>query len=185
MNELRKGSCKLDGVFLCCPFPTRCLGWNLELSWVSFWGFPIYLLPTQCSLQLVKQIFLLIAKQRQWRHVVTDVQTDCRGPWFIFMSFKVAWRRVAQFCYWNVNYITFQLLGIGFSTNSLNVNISFWIPIFKPRTLIITLYHPNFKGLNGKFCRCPAYGFIKPSCSLSNIFLCSAHATATYHWTSF
>ena len=21
------------------PFPTRCLGWDLELNWVSFWGF--------------------------------------------------------------------------------------------------------------------------------------------------
>ena len=28
-----------DGVFLCCLFPTRCLGWDLGLNWVSFGGF--------------------------------------------------------------------------------------------------------------------------------------------------
>ena len=27
-----------DGIFLCCPFPTRCLGWDLGLNWVGFWG---------------------------------------------------------------------------------------------------------------------------------------------------
>ena len=28
----------LDGVFCAVLFPTRCLGWDLGLNWVSFWG---------------------------------------------------------------------------------------------------------------------------------------------------
>ena len=40
--------------------------------------------------------FLLTAEQRQWRHDVADVQSDCREPWFILTSFKVMLRRVAQ-----------------------------------------------------------------------------------------
>ena len=30
--------------FYAVPFPTRCLGWDLGLNWVSFWGFPYVLL---------------------------------------------------------------------------------------------------------------------------------------------
>ena len=33
-----------DGAFLCCSFPTRCLGWDPGLNWVSFWGFSYLLL---------------------------------------------------------------------------------------------------------------------------------------------
>ena len=37
-----------DGVFLCCPFfPKRCLGWDLRLNWVRFWGFSFLLLYQQ------------------------------------------------------------------------------------------------------------------------------------------
>ena len=70
-------------------------------------------------------VFLLTAEQRQWRHDVADVQSDCREPWFILTPFKVMWRRVAQFNYWNVNYITFQWFTIGlFSKYTKNVNIT-------------------------------------------------------------
>ena len=31
--------------------------------------------------------FLLKADQRQWRHDVSDVQSDCRKSWFILTSF--------------------------------------------------------------------------------------------------
>ena len=70
--------------------------------------------------------FLLTAEQRQWRHDVADVQSDCREPWFVLTSSKVMWRRVAQCYYWNVNYITFQWFTIGlFSkfTNKVNIHL--------------------------------------------------------------
>ena len=33
-------------VYCAVLFPTRCLGWDLELNWVSFWGFSYLLFPT-------------------------------------------------------------------------------------------------------------------------------------------
>ena len=30
-----------------CQLPTRCLGWDLELNWVSFWGFSFLLMSTK------------------------------------------------------------------------------------------------------------------------------------------
>ena len=35
-------------------------------------------------------VFLLTAEQRQWRHDVADVQSDCRELWFILKSWDVA-----------------------------------------------------------------------------------------------
>ena len=51
------------------------------------------------------QCFLLTAGQHQRCHDVATFQSDWRGLWFIFMSFKAMWRRVAQCDYWNVNYV--------------------------------------------------------------------------------
>ena len=36
--------CLWSCLILCCPFPTRGLGWDLGLNWVSFWGFSFLLL---------------------------------------------------------------------------------------------------------------------------------------------
>ena len=36
--------------FCAVLFPTRCLGWDLEYNWVSFWGFSFLLFPTYSSL---------------------------------------------------------------------------------------------------------------------------------------
>ena len=36
-------------LFCAVPFPMRCLGWDLELNWVSFWGFIFLLLENSCQ----------------------------------------------------------------------------------------------------------------------------------------
>ena len=53
-------------------------------------------------------VLVLTTEQCHWPHDVADVQSDCRGPWFILTSLKVMWRHVTRCHYWNGNYITFH-----------------------------------------------------------------------------
>ena len=50
-------------------FPTRCLGWDLELIWVSFWAFSFLLLPLTYNAQYWKFAFIVMALQIFWQNV--------------------------------------------------------------------------------------------------------------------
>ena len=45
-----------DGVFCAVLFPTRCLGWDLGLNWVSFWGMSYLLLHSESPYDIKKTI---------------------------------------------------------------------------------------------------------------------------------
>ena len=44
--------------FCAVLFPTRCLGWDLELNWVSFWGFSFLLFYTEWVSEWVRDTAL-------------------------------------------------------------------------------------------------------------------------------
>ena len=61
-------------------FPTRCLGWDLELNWISFWGFSyLLLLP-------------LISPVRQILHLKL-LRCFCRATWKFRIQFSDLWVR--------------------------------------------------------------------------------------------
>ena len=51
--------------FCAVLFPTRCLGWDLELNWVSFWGFSFLLLPYAIIIWS-EVIYLDASRNRSW-----------------------------------------------------------------------------------------------------------------------
>ena len=50
--------------FCAVLFPTRCLGWDLELNWVSFWGFSFLLFHNYIESEHLQR-FLFSTKARQ------------------------------------------------------------------------------------------------------------------------
>ena len=90
--------------FLCCPFPTRCLGWDLDLNLVSFWGF-FYLLfnvqPIARSYGDGTSVLSLIRK-------TGELGNRSRDPWIGSLAcYPLHYRRSYAFwnkvCWWMYN----------------------------------------------------------------------------------
>ena len=70
-------------------FPTRCLGWDLELNWVSFWGFSFLLLPEGNRVWGEN-------KGKLWKKIETQSRFSsimfpfcCPGPLIFFHNFPL------------------------------------------------------------------------------------------------
>ena len=47
--------------FCAVLFPTRCLGWDFKLNWLSFWGFPCLLLLNMSFVHVYQFIWVLVS----------------------------------------------------------------------------------------------------------------------------
>ena len=112
--------------FCAVLFPTRCLGWDLGLNWVSFWGFSYLLLIQDTCCYLSKMASALI--ELPWH------TQSLRNIWLCAVNWD-EWSKVFEICYGT------QLLNFYFDV-SLSVigavchqfgNLNTWSPSYTSR----------------------------------------------------